>query len=86
MVVRPNRMKGSETMWTIDNGTIVLTLVKAVHTWYKCVVNGHPEIDATRVDSTRRVSDYDDETQAAIRKIMVRPRVAARVLGRLITA
>ena len=31
---------------------------------------GHPEIDATLVDSTRRVEDYDDETQATIRKIM----------------
>jgi len=37
-----------------------------------CLVQGHPEIDATKVDSTRRVTDYDEETQAAIRKIMVR--------------
>ena len=33
---------------------------------------GHDEIDATRVDSTKAVSEYDEETQAEIRKIMVR--------------
>ena len=64
-------MKASEAMWTLDDSTIVLTLVKGVQTWYRYVVKGHPEIDATKVDSTRHVTEYDDETQAAIRKIMV---------------
>ncbi len=48
----------------------MVTLEKAVHTWWRSVVAGHPEIDATQVDSTRRVEEYDDETQAAIRKII----------------
>jgi hypothetical protein len=47
-----------------------LTLDKAVETWWRSVVPGHPEIDATGVDSTQSVDSYDDETQAAIRKIM----------------
>merc|ERR1712100_368361 len=36
----------------------------------KSAVHGDSEIDCTQVDSTRRVEDYDDETQGAIRKIM----------------
>jgi hypothetical protein len=32
---------------------------------------GGEEIDATKVDSTRKVEDYDEQTQAQIRKIMV---------------
>jgi hypothetical protein len=53
-----------------DGKVLVVTFEKAVHTWWRSVVEGHPEIDATLVDSTRRVEDYDDETQATIRKIM----------------
>jgi hypothetical protein len=34
---------------------------------------GQPEIDCTKVDSTMKVEEYDEETQGAIRKIMVRP-------------
>ena len=34
-------------------------------------MQGDPEIDATKVDSTRQVEDYDEATQASIRKIMV---------------
>jgi hypothetical protein len=49
---------------------LTLTLEKAVATWWRSVVEGHAEVDATAVDSTQSVSSYDDETQAAIRKIM----------------
>ena len=49
---------------------MVVTLEKAVETWWLSVMSGHPEIDGTLIDSTKRVADYDNETQAAIRKIM----------------
>lgn len=49
---------------------IVITLDKCQRTWWRCVVRRHAEIDTSRVDSTQRVTDYDDETQAALRKIM----------------
>mmetsp|Transcript_4958 Transcript_4958/g.11906 ORF Transcript_4958/g.11906 Transcript_4958/m.11906 type:complete len:89 (-) Transcript_4958:236-502(-) len=35
-----------------------------------CAVEGDPEIDTQKVDSTKHVTEYDDETQSAIRKIM----------------
>lgn len=60
-----------DSLWEIEDGkTLVITFEKAIQTWWRSVVVGHPEIDATLVDSTRRVEDYDDETQATIRKIM----------------
>jgi len=34
------------------------------------VVEGDPEIDTTKVESTRKMEEYDGETQGAIRKIM----------------
>ena len=55
---------------SVPGKVLTLTLEKHVATWWRSVVAGHAEVDATAVDSTQAVSSYDDETQAAIRKIM----------------
>ena len=47
-----------------------LFLDKVAHTWWRSFVEGGPEIDAQRVDSTQPISAYDEDTQAAIRKAM----------------
>ena len=39
-------------------------------TWWRSFTEGGPEIDATLVDSTQPLSDYDEETQTAIRKLV----------------
>jgi len=73
--------KHHEAMWALeDREVIVLTLEKVVETWWRCIVKGDAEIDTTKVDSTRQVSDYDAETQAQIRKIMFDQRQKARGL------
>ena len=73
----------SECIWSLDsNRTIVLSMEKKTQTWWRCVVEGDPKIDATKVDSTQQVSDYDEETQGAIRKIMVRRRTRGGVVWR----
>lgn len=61
---------------------LTLVLEKVTPTWWRSVVRaaGHPEIDATGVDSTQRVGEYDPETQAAIRRVMHDQ--AARAAGR----
>src|SRR5690606_3635472 len=41
---------------------------------------GDEEIDTTKVDSTQRIEEYDAETQAAIRKIMVHSSTACALL------
>ena len=56
--------------WAQDGQTLVISFEKAVETWWPCVIKGHAEIDTQKVDSTKRVEEYDEETQAAIRKIM----------------
>ncbi len=43
---------------------------KVIPTWWRCMFAEDIEIDATMVDSSQKVEDYDAETQAAIRKIM----------------
>ena len=60
-----------DSLWTLEsNKMIVITLDKCVETWWKSVIKGDPEIDTQQVDSTRKVHEYDSETQGAIRKIM----------------
>jgi len=86
-----------DSVWTISNSLqssnaqVVISLEKCKKTWWKHVIEGHPEIDTTKVtfifhlivmstiikvvnylqvDSTQNISEYDEETQAAIRKIV----------------
>ncbi|KAG5186928.1 nuclear migration protein nudC-like protein [Tribonema minus] len=60
------------SLWNLDSddGVLVVTLEKVAKTWWACALEGHPEIDTSKVDSTCKVGDYDEDTQAAIRKIM----------------
>ena len=57
---------------TAEDTCKILTIVleKSVETWWPNVVHGHPEIDATQVDSTQPIDEYDVDTQAAIRKVL----------------
>ena len=49
---------------------LTLTLDKVCATWWASALRGDPEIDGSLIDSTVSMHEYDDETQAAIRKIM----------------
>lgn len=49
---------------------LTVTIEKSIEIWWRALVIGHKEIDATAVDSSQPVDSYDEETQAAIRKIM----------------
>ena len=69
-------VKAGDCLWTLEReaagAVLTLALEKGTETWWRSVLEGHPTIDATRVDSTRQVTEYDEETQATIRKLMVR--------------
>ena len=56
--------------WNIDSGTLVITLEKSKDCVWKSVIVGDSEIDPKTVDTSRRVDEYDDETQVGIRKVM----------------
>jgi len=66
----PEKIDMEDSTYVIESGVVEVTLVKTRETWWKNVVEGEPEIDTQKVDSVRSVHDYDDETQAGIRKIM----------------
>ena len=61
---------GGNSMGKNEDSQVVITLEKTRKTWWKHVIIGHPEIDANKVDSTQRIDEYDEHTQATIRKIM----------------
>lgn len=74
-----DNIKREESTWIINlsDGNapeIVITLDKARKTWWKHAIVGHPEIDTSKVDSTQKIDEYDETTQAAIRKIMFEQR------------
>ena len=64
------RVVPDESTWTLEGGALVVTLYKRAKTFWKSVLVGDPEIDTTLVDSRRHVGDYDEATQAQIRKII----------------
>jgi len=57
--------------WGVEGTSLTLTLAKKRDSWWPCVVQGQPMIDTSLVDSSRRISDYDSQTQSAIEKAMV---------------
>jgi hypothetical protein len=68
----PADLSGATGAGAGGGATLSLTLEKVAPTWWRRALEGpgHPEIDATLVDSTVPLTDYDDETQGAIRRIM----------------
>jgi hypothetical protein len=79
------RIVPSESTWTLEvpeassnsssplgggGAFLVLVLYKAVRTFWKSVLVGDEEIDTALVDSRRYIGEYDDATQAMLRKVM----------------
>lgn len=64
------RIRPEESTWTIESNALLLTLEKVKKTWWATVFVGDDEIDTHLIDSTQKISDYDESTQGALRKIM----------------
>mmetsp|Transcript_51159 Transcript_51159/g.121589 ORF Transcript_51159/g.121589 Transcript_51159/m.121589 type:complete len:369 (-) Transcript_51159:98-1204(-) len=64
------KINTEDSVWHLDDSKIVISMEKQRQTWWKCVLEGDEEIDTTKVESVRRMDEYDGETQGAIRKIM----------------
>ena len=58
-------------MWTVDKDRSLLTinLEKTREVMWKSVFTGESEIDLSKVDTTRDISEFDPECQAAIQKV-----------------
>ena len=66
-----HKVTPSECLWSLESGTrLVISLEKALEQWWPSPLIGGPSIDLTKVDSTKKVEQYDESTQGAIRKIL----------------
>jgi len=65
-----HKIKVEESVWTIDSARSLLTvtLEKTKEIMWKSVFKGEKEIDLTKVDTTRDISEFDPECQAAIQR------------------
>jgi hypothetical protein len=66
-----HKVKVEESMWSIDKGRSLLTinLEKTKEIMWKSVLKGEEGIDMSKVDTTRDISEFDPECQAAIQKV-----------------
>lgn len=64
-------IKRDDSSWNLEDGqTIMLILEKSTENIWKTIIKGDQEIDATQVDNSKDIGDFDDETQGALRKIV----------------
>ncbi|KAF9114940.1 hypothetical protein BGX27_009370 [Mortierella sp. AM989] len=66
-------IKVDDSTWTLDNQQeINIHLEKFKGTeWWKCVIEGHPELDTTKIQpENSKLSDLDGETRGMVEKMM----------------
>jgi hypothetical protein len=59
-----------ESTWTLEGGVLIAVLYKQKKTFWSTILDGDEKIDTALVDSRRHINEYDDATQAQIRKII----------------
>lgn len=59
-----------ESTWTLEGGVLIVVLYKQKKTFWSTILDGDEKIDTALVDSRRHINEYDDATQAQIRKII----------------
>jgi len=61
----------SQSMWSIEKATSVvhINLEKPQEVMWKSVLKGDAEIDLTKVDTTKNITEFDPDTQAAIHRV-----------------
>ncbi|KAF9976479.1 hypothetical protein BGZ73_008482 [Actinomortierella ambigua] len=66
-------IKVDDSTWTLDNQqeiNIHLEKLKGTE-WWKCVIQGHPEVDTTKINpENSKLSDLDGETRSMVEKMM----------------
>ena len=63
-----DRIKKDDSTWNLDeNKSVILTLEKASENIWKTVLKGDKEIDATKVDNSKKLEEFDYETQVILK-------------------
>lgn len=64
-------IKFRDATWCIEDGErVVVTLEKTQESWWPNVLHGDPAIDLKKVESVRKLNEFDPETQASIERVM----------------
>lgn len=58
-----DRIKPEDSTWSIDEDSLILVLEKGNENIWKTVLKGDAEIDATKVENSKPIQDFDPETQ-----------------------
>lgn len=65
------KIKSDDSNWTLEEGkNIIFFLEKNQELIWKSAFKGHKEIDTKKVDNSKRIEEFDTETQAALNKIV----------------
>jgi hypothetical protein len=60
-----------ECTWSLEEGTrLIVILEKKGEMIWKTVLKGDSEIDVTKVDNSKKMNEFDEETQGALRKVV----------------
>ena len=65
------KVKTDDTFWNIeDNQFLNINFEKAYEAIWKCVILGDDEIDTKKVDNSKRIDEFDQETQGHLQKVL----------------
>ena len=60
-----------DSIWSIeDNKSLNINFDKAYEAIWKCVILGDKEIDTKTVDNSKRIEEFDLETQGHLQKVL----------------
>ena len=61
-----DRVKKDDSTWNLDeNKSVIVTLEKASENIWKTVLKGDKEIDTSKVDNSKKLDEFDFETQVS---------------------
>ena len=66
----PYKVLTESSMWLVESGSIHVSLDKAQERMWGCVIEGEKEIDLTKVEALRDMSELDSESQAAVNRVI----------------
>jgi hypothetical protein len=68
------RVKADESLWTLEEGLLTVTLVKVESGWWRCVTDleGHPKIDSSLCRAPDRLDEYEGGEQEELRQFFQR--------------
>ena len=65
------KINTEDSFWSVEEKKFLnLNMEKAYEAIWKNVLMGDPEIDTTKVDNSKRIDEFDTETQGHLQKVM----------------